>query len=139
MHQILVWPLSDTLKIMFVSPRCDLGTITCCDELSMILQHQDQTYQIASNVVGCSFSKFKELLVQFLAREQTHIAWSDTFFLSMDRCDNILLEIRQQDRALCYQIISLSMVQSWIAQLDLLHVLMEENENEKKSRGKGCC
>ena len=30
-------------------------------------------------------------------------------------------------------------LQAWARQLELLHVVMEENELEKKSRGKGCC
>ena len=31
------------------------------------------------------------------------------------------------------------MLQAWARQLELLQVVMEENELEKKSHGKGCC
>ena len=139
MNQILVWPLSDTLKINFSSPRSDLGAITCCDLLEIILIYKDQDFVIARDVMGCDFANFKQILQQLIVKQQTKVQFKQVFYVSMDQCDNILLEILRDEVVFCYQVVSIDMVQSWIAQLDLLHVLMEENENEKKSRGKGCC
>lgn len=139
MNQILVWPLSDTLKINFSSPACDLGSITCCDLLTITLLHKDQSFIIARDVVGCDIANFKQLLQQLIAKQQVKVQFKEFFHISMDQCDNALLEILRDGSVFCYQVVPVDMVQAWIAQLDLLHVLMEENENEKKIRGKGCC
>ena len=139
MHPILVWPLSDTLKIFFVASDCDLNTVTCCDSLAIQLQHQDQSYMVASDLVGCSFGQLKDMLEKFIEYQQKQIQFKDIFFIAQDQCGNILLEIRKNNVVVCYHMISISMIQAWIAQLDLLLILMEENEHAKKSNGKGCC
>lgn len=139
MHQILSWPFSDTLKLSFFSSTADLGTITCCDLLSIVVQYQDQSYNVATGVSGCSFVELKKLLEKFISQDQRKIQFKEFFLMTQDQCDNILLELRKQDLVVCYQLISVSMVQAWIAQLDLLEILMQENENEKKIQGKGCC
>ena len=59
--------------------------------------------------------------------------------VSIDRCDNFSLSVSSFMQRFYNKTIDEQTLKSWIAQLDLLHVLTEENEKEKQSRGKGCC
>lgn len=99
MHQILVFPLSKDIKIIF-SSVVDLGSITCCDRLTVTLQNGDQSTTLVSDLSGCDVVKLQQNLKTLIDGQ---------------------------------------ILQAWGQQLELLHVVMEENELEKKSRGKGCC
>ncbi|MCX5923000.1 MAG: hypothetical protein NTU89_00360 [Candidatus Dependentiae bacterium] len=65
----------------------------------------------------------------------------DSFSLaiSIDKCDNFSLSVSSFMQRFYNKTIDEQALKSWVAQLDLLHVLTEENEKEKQSRGKGCC
>lgn len=65
----------------------------------------------------------------------------DSFSLavSIDKCDNFSLSVSSFMERFYNKTIDEQTLKSWIVQLDLLHVLTEENEKEKQSRGKGCC
>lgn|SRR3990167_7176969 len=58
---------------------------------------------------------------------------SITLISDMPGCD---LEKLQK---ILKSLIDEQMLQAWARQLELLQVVMEENELEKKSHGKGCC
>jgi|GEM_PF-1308640 len=139
MHQLLVWPLSESLKFVFSSKTSDLATITCCDTIDLILQHHDQQHVLLSDVTGCSLESLKKMLQSMAAGSQATGRFQDVILFGRDQFDNWLVDIRQNHEPFCYGVITIEVVQSWAAQLDLLQVVMEENENEKNSRGTGCC
>lgn len=139
MNQILVWQLSPEFKILFLSASADLGTITCCDTLTLTLQGKGQSIIFASNVPGCDVAGLQKNLYLLIDAHQKSVNFLDSLFLSIDSFGQILLKITQNEIDICYQLIDLQLIKGWARQLELLHVLMEENEMEQKSRGKGCC
>lgn len=139
MHHLLVWPLSQQSKIIFVSNTADLSTITCCDTINIILQHNDQQIMILESVTGCALTSFKILLHGLIFDQQQSARFQDVFLFQVDQFDNWLIDIRLQHKPLLYALVTVDTLKSWQTQLDLLQVVMEENENEKKSRGSGCC
>lgn len=139
MSHLLVWPLSPDLKIVFSSQGSDLATITCCDKLDMVLYHRDNQHVLQENITGCALSGFKQALQLLATGQQMTGRFADVFLLGRDQFDHVLVEIRSEQKPLSYSLVPLETVESWAAQLDLLQVVMEENENEKKNRGTGCC
>jgi hypothetical protein len=139
MHQILVWQLSQDFKILFQSLVCDLGSITCCDTLTLTLQGNDQSIVFESNVSGCQVANLQTALQLLIDGQKKSVSFLNSLVVSIDSFDHILLEIKKDDTVFCYQLIDLQTIKGWSKQLELLHVLMEENEMEKKNRGKGCC
>lgn len=136
---LLVWPLSQQIKIVLNSQDADLATITCCDKLDMILYHGDTLYILQENITGCALSTFKLALDQLASGQQITARFGNAVLLGRDQFDQVLVEIRSVQKALSYSVVPLETIQSWAVQLDLLQVVMEENENEKKNRGVGCC
>jgi len=65
----------------------------------------------------------------------------ESFSLSFlaDKCNNFSMDISSFVERFYNKTIPVETLQSWIAQLELLQVLTEENEKEKQARGKGCC
>ena len=59
--------------------------------------------------------------------------------LYVDQCDNFSIEIGSLLQLFFKKTVEVEALKSWVAQLELLHVLTEENEKEQQSRGKGCC
>lgn len=140
MPHLLVWPLAQHLQIVFNSHGADLGTITCCDSLDMMLYHYDQPYLLKENITGCALSSLKQILQSIATKQQNTGRFADVMLLGKDQFDHVLVEMRDvSQKPLSYSVVSLEVIQSWAAQLDLLQVVMEENENEKKNRGSGCC
>lgn len=139
MHQLLIWPLSENIKLIFASKLSDLATITCCDTIDIILHNNEQQHMLLSDVTGCSLESLKKMLQSMIAGSLATGRFQDVILLSHDQLDNWLVDIRQNHEPFCYGVVTIDVIQSWAAQLDLLQVVMEENENEKKSRGSGCC
>ena len=139
MHQILVWQLSPKINLTFSSSVADLGSITCCDRLTLTVSNGQKTSTLTYDLAGCQVEKFAKLLQSLVAKEQKSVKFSDLMSLAVDSFDQVLVSLHGPDGFVLYQIVDLIMIQGWIAQLELLHVLMEENDLEKKSRGKGCC
>ncbi|HSW77076.1 MAG TPA: hypothetical protein VLG50_08515, partial [Candidatus Saccharimonadales bacterium] len=63
----------------------------------------------------------------------------DSIIVYGDQFENFTCEIRYQNKIFFKNAISSQTLRSWIAQLELLHVLAEENEKEKQSLHRGCC
>lgn len=139
MHQILVWQISSKIQIFFTSSIADLGSITCCDRLTLSVSNGSKTITLTNDLAGCDVQNLQKMLQSLIQKEQKTINFLDLITLSWDSFDQLLLCLQNSDGVVCYQIIDQCMIQGWISQLELLHVLMEENDMEKKSRGKGCC
>ncbi len=88
----------------------------CCDDLDFD-EHEQDDEQDAEDA---------ELNVFYVA-------------FGVDQCNNFSLDVSSFMQRFYNKTIPVQTLQSWIAQLDLLYVLTEENEKEKQSRGKGCC
>jgi hypothetical protein len=139
MHNLLMWPLSQDDKIVFSSQGASLASITCCDPIDISLSVSLHQYQLASGLTGCKISAFKVALQSVLEKKQ-HAAQLDTSLnVRVSKLGQILVEIFQDSECIAYYLIDMDIVTSWIAQLELLEVLMQENENEQKNRNKGCC
>lgn len=138
MNKILIWPLSLHYKIIFASTSSSLATLTCCDRLTVYLQNNEQLPVVLSELSGCDVMKLKENL-QKLMLTSPKLQFLDFLCVRRGQNDDFSLEIRQQNDLLYFQKIDRETLTSWIAQLDLLKILMEENELEKQSQGKGCC
>lgn len=139
MSHLLVWPLSLDLKIVLNAHGADLGTITCCDTFDMVLRHHDNSYFIHKNMTGCMLDGLKQMLELLVSGKQMTGRFDDGLLLGRDQLGHFLVEIREQQKPLSYSVVTTEVLQSWIAQLELLAIVMEENENEKKNRGTGCC
>lgn len=140
MHQILVWQLSSKIKLIFSSSASDLGSITCCDFLTLSVFDGLKTMTLTHNLSGCQVQDLQKKLQFLVQNEQKSITFASFMTISSDNFEQFLVTLQGNNGTdLCYQVIDKVMIQGWIAQLELLHVLMEENDLEKKSRGKGCC
>ncbi len=139
MHQILVWPISEQVKIVFQSDKANLGTITCCDYLAIILQKAGVSVEIVQHLSGCGLKHLQTELEQFAQKKISHVHFNHALYFKLQSDDSISLKIIMVDKSEMECLIDWQTVKGWIAQLELLSVLMEENENEQKSRGKGCC
>ncbi len=139
MHQILVWQLSSKINLIFFSSVSDLGSITCCDHLTVSINDGLKSITLTSDLAGCEVQNLQKMLESFIKKEQKSINFLNFMTISWDSFDQLLLTLQAKTGEVCYQMIDLEHVSGWIQQLELLHVLMEENDLEKKSRGKGCC
>lgn len=139
MAYILILPLSDNIKLVIDASSADLATITCCDMLNLILVSNDQKHVLLEGFTGCSLHQIQNIMKNMLLGNATKGSFVDVIFFNQDQCNQVLIEIQQNQKTFCYGLMTFDMIKSWIDQLDLLIVLMEENEKEKKSRGTGCC
>ncbi|MBI2344638.1 hypothetical protein HYV10_01040 [Candidatus Dependentiae bacterium] len=139
MHNLLVWQLRDDYKIIFSSQGASLSTVTCCDSIDISFYGESQKYLLATTLTGCSLSSFKKELDLFVQGVVFQAKFNDIFVLRRSEIGIILLEISKDDQILGFFIISFDDIQSWISQLELLEILMQENENERKNRNNGCC
>jgi hypothetical protein len=139
MHQILVWPLSDTAKLQFVCDSAGLGSITCCDTLTIQLISGLEAFNLLQNVSGCQVLKFEKILQDLISKKVKDVTFEQVLQLSAVDQNQMRLRLNHDAQVIFDQPVSLDMVFGWARQLDLLKALMEENENEQKSRGKGCC
>ncbi len=139
MNNLLVWPLTDTGKIVFVSKKASLSSITCCDSIDIQLEMEQQSYTLISSLTGCQLTLLKELLQQIITETIKKAEFKNVIFFLKPERGPILLELHKDDSILSCFLLDTSMIQAWIAQLDLLQVVIEENENEKKIGSKGCC
>jgi len=139
MNNILLWPLSDTDKIVFSSIHASLATITCCDSIDLYFKTSKAEYPLKSGLTGCQLSFFKNELSAIVNQTKKEVNLTQVISVSSSKLGNVLIQMYQQEEVLTYFTASLETIQAWIAQLDLLEVVMQENENEKKSRGAGCC
>lgn len=139
MHQILVWQLSSKIRLIFSSAVSDLGSITCCDRLTLSVSDETKSATLTTQLAGCDVEKLQKLLQSLVVKEQQSINFLKIMTISSDIFGQFLITLQGDQGDLCYQIVDVLMIQGWVRQLELLHVLMEENDLEKKSRGKGCC
>ncbi len=139
MHQILVWQLSSKIRLIFSSVVSDLGSITCCDRLTLSVSDETKSATLTTQLAGCDVEKLQKLLQSLVVKEQQSINFLKIMTISSDTFGQFLITLQGDQGDLCYQIVDVLMIQGWVRQLELLHVLMEENDLEKKSRGKGCC
>lgn len=139
MNNLLVWPLSENSKIIFLSKNATLATITCCDQIDIKLEIEQTEYVLLSCLTGCQLSSFKNSLEEIVTDKTNSISFQDVLLISKSQLGQLLLEIYIENRSFAYFLIDMPTIQAWAKQLDLLEVVMQENENEKKTRGKGCC
>ena len=139
MHQILVWPLSDFIKLQFVCSSAGLGSITCCDALTIQLISGSELFDLVENISGCQLLKFEKSLQDLISQKVKDVTIEQVLKISFVDKNQMRLWLIQDEKIVFDDLISLDMVFGWARQLDLLKTLMEENENEQKSRGKGCC
>ncbi len=139
MHQILVWPILEQTKIIFQSDKANLETITCCDYLTIILQKFEASTCLVQHLSGCGLSHLQTELEQFVQKKINRVNFNNVLLLDHYSDQSVSLKVKVIDVLKIDCLIDWAIVKGWIAQLELLSVLMEENENEQKSRGKGCC
>jgi hypothetical protein len=139
MNNLLIWPLSDTVKIVFSSTYATLANITCCDKIDFYFKVDQVEYPLALGLTGCQLSSFRKELLAIVNQSITEISLSESICISLSRLGHILVQVDHQKEVLGYFLVTLETIQAWITQLELLEVVMQENENEKKSRGTGCC
>ena len=139
MHNLLIWPLTEHDKIIFSSQSASLSSITCCDLIDIFLHSHAQEYLLVSGLTGCRLSDFKKSLDLLLQGQQTKVELEGACVIKSSQTGILLLEIYQNNLVLKFNIITLDDIKSWVSQLELLEVLMQENENEQKNRHNGCC
>lgn len=139
MNQILSLWLSEQEQIDIISPVSTLETIVCCDQVSLVFRVQDQAAVIKDLVAVCELDNLAKGFELILNKQQHIFSFLDAVLLYGDQFGNFSLEIRYLGQIFFKKTIAAQALKSWIAQLELLHVLAEENEKEKESRGRGCC
>ncbi|MFA5998779.1 MAG: hypothetical protein WC747_02040 [Candidatus Babeliales bacterium] len=139
MNQILSLWLSEQEQLNIISPVSTLETIVCCDKVSLVFHVQGQTVVIKNSVAVCELDNLRKGFELILNKDQQLFSFLDCVALYGDFFGNFSIEIRYQNQIFFKKTISAQALKSWIAQLELLHVLAEENEKEKQSRGRGCC
>jgi hypothetical protein len=139
MNNLLIWPLSEHYKIIFSSQSTSLSSITCCDPIDILLYRDTEKYVLASGLTGCKISSLKKELHLLLQDKHTIVQLQGVFTIKGSELETILLELYLNNHTLTFFIITFDDIQSWLSQLELLEILMQENENEQKNRGKGCC
>ncbi len=139
MNNLLIWPLSENAKIIFLSQNATLSTITCCDQIDIQLEIDHKLYSLVGSLTGCQLSAFKKSLEDIIIDKINKVSLQDVVLISKAELGQVLFKIDKENKALAYFLIDISTMQAWATQLDLLEVVMQENENEKKIKGKGCC
>lgn len=139
MNNLLVWPLLENVKIIFLSENATLSTITCCDQINIKLEVDQKEYFFISDLTGCQLSSFKKHLQEIVANKINKLSLQEVLLISKAELGQVLLEIYKDNKPLIYFLMDIDTIQAWATQLDLLEIVMQENENEKKIRGKGCC
>jgi hypothetical protein len=138
MNPLLVWPLTESLFLHVCSPQKTLANITCCDELTLMLKMQknkaeDMQSEHLCAVYIADFLKFKRDLVALGAGQLQTSNLQNILKISVNQHG---FEVLVRDFSV---VIDVAVLQSWIGQIDLLNILMQENEQEAKERGRGCC
>lgn len=139
MHNLLIWPLSQDDKIIFSSQGASLSSIICSDLIDISLCSNTQEYVLVSGLTGCKLSSFRKTLNLLLQAQQNKVELDNIFTIKSSETGMILIEIYKNDCVLKFNIITLDDIKSWVFQLELLEVVMQENENEQKNRHNGCC
>lgn len=139
MNQLLVWPLSDQMKLLFICHNAGLATITCCDQIDLVLSHHDASYVLLEGISGCGMQGLHTTLQNLVQAKQLEGDFFKVLFFRKDQLGQFLIEIRYQQQPFGYVIEQQDILQAWACQLELLQIVMEENDKEKKSRGQGCC
>lgn len=139
MRNLIVWQLSDSIKLSIGTITQDLQTITCCDFVDIVLYHDAEVYPLLVGFPACDLQKFSLYLKQVIAQPYESFFFCDALKMIQDRCGFILFEFYMRGQLIHFSVQHFSIVKSWIKQLELLHVLMAENEQEKKTRSTGCC
>ena len=138
MNNLLFWPLLHNIKIIF-SSSATLSTITCCDQIDLVLEKDQEQFVVISGLTGCQLSSLKNHLQEMAASKTNKLSWQDVLLISKSQLGQILLEIQKDNKSFAYFVIEMDMLQAWVRQLDLLDVVMQENENEKKNAHSNCC
>lgn len=139
MNQLLVWSLPSSMSLRFFCEAKDLASITCCDTISMVAESGDTSIELVAGLKGCDLTNLQKALDCIGINDQKEVSFLDLFSFSCDKIGNVLMTLHHKGSAWSYQVIPSETVKAWVLQLDLLHVLMEENEKEQQARGKGCC
>ena len=139
MRDLIVWQLSDFVKVSIGSITKDLQTITCCDLVDIVLYHHQEAYPILVGLPACELHKFAMMLKKTTLQPYEQSVLHDGITMQQDICQTVLLTFLMHGQLIHHSTQSLLIIQSWIRQLELLHVLMEENEHEKKTRSTSCC
>lgn len=138
MNNLLVFPLNQNEKILISSQGLSLATVTLCSQLKVLFIGLDGQYTISDTVKGSDFSVLKEGLKSLFDKKVQSFSWKQLIF-KFSKLEHCLVEIYFQDEILGYYIVDRSAIQSWITQLELFEVLMYENQEEEKLKGKSCC
>src|SRR5689334_7960636 len=130
MAHLLVWQLSDCNSLILGAQHADLATVTCCDPLSLELLVKDQKHVVQDPLTGCQLKSIRENLNKIVSGTALAVRLFDNLLVGTDQCGQVLVEIRKDSKPFVYSLVTIEIVQSWITQLELLDVVMEENENE---------
>lgn len=139
MNNLLIWSLSHDDKLVFSSFQASLATITCCDSITVTLKVNQAEYQLFTDLKGCALTTFKQDLLKILHKKELKAELLKNIEILRSSLGQILIQIKSKDVVLAYFLTDFEVIQTWISQLELLEIVMQENENEKKSRGSGCC
>ena len=130
MNNLLIWPLTETDKIIFTSSKVTLATITCCDSIDVFLKSRQGEFHLVSDLTGCQFNRFKNELLSVINKTQPGAKLVDSFSILCSSLNHFLVQIYDHNTVLAYFLVDLKTIQAWISQLDLLEVVMQENEND---------
>lgn len=139
MNQLLVWSLPSGMSLQFICEVKDLASITCCDKVSIVAKYNDVSIELAVGLKACDLAQLQKTIESIGITDSKENSCLNVFVFSRDQFDNVLMSLYHNGVVWSFQVIASDVVMSWALQLDLLHVLMEENEKEQEARGKGCC
>lgn len=138
MNQILCLRFGELDQIAITSDVATLESIVCGSQISFVLCVAG-TRVALKNISSCQLRGFQKGLEDVLGQRQSMCRFQSIISLSPADGEALRLTVFCDNQVLLEKPIALIEVESWIAQLELLDVLMEENENEQNNRGKGCC
>ncbi|MBI2345188.1 hypothetical protein HYV10_03935 [Candidatus Dependentiae bacterium] len=138
-HNLIFLRLSMDAAIAFVSQTADLSSVTCCDAIDLVFNTEKQKYNVSLALRGVQLFAFKQDLENLIAAGQSKLALQNSLYIFRSELGQFLIEISDNNKPLAYYLVSLDTLEAWIKQLNLLQILMQENENEKKARNSSCC
>ena len=164
MNQILLLSLNEHEYIKVECEKNNLENIVCCDELLLTFYNKSQSFVLANCLIACELDQLRMGIEKILNKEQQVFTLmqsaedhsggdgccqkevesqcdDDTLFLALyvDLSDNFSIEIGSFVQIVLKKTINLETLKAWVVQLELLHVLTDENDKALRQNGKGCC
>ena len=138
MNALLAINLSDNMRLVVVSSKT-LENIQCCDGIDIKVYHENNQYVVCEKLVARELSLLRKVLTYMLLKQEQQPVSLWNFLQINWTSQGLRLGICYKDSIWKHWIVSFDLIQAWISQIELLLVVMEENENELKNKGKGCC